>query len=139
MLCLAMLGCGASFRQPTSATLGWAYGAAASVPEATASAGSYVLAPTTDGGVYIMRRAGLGRAAPDSVSDSAITTRVRTKIAGDPVLKGSPIGVDTDLGIVTLHGVVASRARAARAAGLALNTKGVTAVDSELRYPRLPD
>lgn len=65
------------------------------------------------------------------VDDSAIKTRVETRLKNDATLKGDNIVVSVDKGVVTLSGAVHSEAQKDRAKQLAKVT-GVTDVDSKL-------
>ena len=65
------------------------------------------------------------------VDDSAIKTRVETRLKNDATLKGDNIVVSVDKGVVTLSGTVHSEAQKDRAKELAKVT-GVTDVDSKL-------
>jgi osmotically-inducible protein OsmY len=65
------------------------------------------------------------------VDDSAIKTRVETRLKNDATLKGDNIVVSVDKGVVTLSGTVHSEAQKDRAKQLAKVT-GVTDVDSKL-------
>ena len=65
------------------------------------------------------------------VDDSAIKTRVETRLKNDATLKGDTIVVSVDKGVVTLSGIVHSEAQKDRAKQLAKVT-GVTDVDSKL-------
>jgi hyperosmotically inducible protein len=67
------------------------------------------------------------------VTDAALTTSVKTKFLADDMVKGLNIDVDTDNGVVTLNGRVASQAEANRATTIARNTDGVKSVVSNLR------
>jgi hyperosmotically inducible protein len=70
----------------------------------------------------------------DEVSDSWITTKVKSEYFGADALKGSDITVDTDHeGVVTLIGTVPSDAARVRAVELARSTKGVRRVVDELK------
>jgi hyperosmotically inducible periplasmic protein len=66
------------------------------------------------------------------VTDAAITTAVKTKLLGDPDVKGLNIDVDTKNGVVTLSGKVNTAAERAEAVRLARNTKGVKRVTDKL-------
>ena len=70
--------------------------------------------------------------AADKTSDAAITTAVKSKLLGDGKTPGLKIDVDTDDGIVTLHGDVASAEARAEAVRLAGSTKGVKRVVDKL-------
>jgi len=65
------------------------------------------------------------------VDDSAIKTRVETRLKNDATLKGDLIVVSVDKGVVTLTGTVHSDAQKDRAKQLA-KVSGVTDVDSKL-------
>jgi len=70
----------------------------------------------------------------DEVSDTWITTKVKTTFAGDKKLKGSEIHVDTDHnGVVVLSGYVKNDLARAHAIAVARETKGVHEVKDELR------
>lgn len=66
------------------------------------------------------------------VTDAAITTAVKTKLLGDPDVKGLKIDVDTKNGVVTLAGTVHSAAERTEAVRLARTTKGVKSVTNKL-------
>ena len=66
------------------------------------------------------------------ITDAAITTAVKTKLLGDPDVKGLNIDVDTKNGVVTLSGKVNTAAERAEAVRLARNTKGVKRVTDKL-------
>jgi hyperosmotically inducible protein len=66
------------------------------------------------------------------VTDAAITSAVKTKLLGDPDVKGLNIDVDTKNGVVTLSGKVNTAAERAEAVRLARNTKGVKRVTDKL-------
>ena len=65
------------------------------------------------------------------VDDSAIKSRVETRLKNDASLKGDHIVVSVDKGVVTLSGTVHSEAQKDRAKELA-KVSGVTDVDSKL-------
>ncbi len=73
-----------------------------------------------------------GRAPGQVVSDSGITTEVKTKLLAEGMLKGLAISVSTFDGIVTLTGAVTNEEQKARAAQVAQNVKGVKKVNNEL-------
>jgi osmotically-inducible protein OsmY len=66
------------------------------------------------------------------VTDAAITTAVKTKLLGDTKTPGLKIDVDTDDGVVTLHGDVATPEARTEAVRLARTTKGVKRVVDKL-------
>jgi hyperosmotically inducible periplasmic protein len=63
-----------------------------------------------------------------SVSDSAITAIVKSKLAVDNETSSAKINVDTKGGVVTLTGAVATQANKEQAERIARNTEGVTRV-----------
>jgi hyperosmotically inducible periplasmic protein len=71
--------------------------------------------------------------AKAAVTDAAITSAVKTKFLADTAVSGLKIDVDTDGGVVTLSGSVASRAEATRAMALARDTSGVKRVVDRLK------
>ena len=74
------------------------------------------------------------------MTDAAITSAVKTKLLGDPDVKGLNIDVDTSNGVVTLTGVVHTAAERTEAIRLARTTKGVKNVKNVLKLePRRGD
>lgn len=67
-----------------------------------------------------------------TISDSAITTDVKAKLLANPGTKGFDIHVETNHGVVTLHGTVRSTAEKELAERLAMSADGVKAVDNDL-------
>jgi hyperosmotically inducible periplasmic protein len=63
-----------------------------------------------------------------SVDDSAITALVKSKLAVDNETSSANINVDTMNGVVTLTGIVTTRANKEQAERIARNTEGVTRV-----------
>jgi len=74
----------------------------------------------------------LAGTAGQAVSDSWITTKVKSSFVGVDALEGSDINVDTNGHVVTLRGTVASAAGRARAVSLAKQVEGVKSVKDEL-------
>ena len=66
------------------------------------------------------------------LDDSAITTKVKTQLIGDPATKARHIEVSTRGGVVTLRGQVDSNDERTRAVQIARGTKGVQSVDDDL-------
>lgn len=66
-------------------------------------------------------------------SDSAITARVNTQMAKDPVVQARLIDVDTLEGEVMLTGVVKTNEQSGRAAAIAKKVPGVRKVRNELQ------
>jgi osmotically-inducible protein OsmY len=67
-----------------------------------------------------------------SATDPGITTAVKSKMTADDTVKAYQIDVDTQGGVVTLTGTVASAAARDRAVQLARETDGVTRVEDRL-------
>ncbi len=67
------------------------------------------------------------------IDDTTITTRVKTAIYKDEMLKSTEINVETFKGRVQLSGFVSTRPSIDRAGVLAKGVKGVTAVTNDLR------
>lgn len=72
-------------------------------------------------------------AADKPVSDDLITNLVRMKLAGDSVVKGGALEVDTKDGVVTLTGNVHSQKQKDKAESLAHKVKGVKSVKNQLK------
>lgn len=65
----------------------------------------------------------------EAVSDSAITTKVKSNLLADSVLGAFAIDVDTTDGVVSLNGFVDNEQERRRAAQLAQSVSGVKQVD----------
>ena len=74
----------------------------------------------------------VSRGTPDAISDSVITTRVKTGILSDPGMAGSDVSVNTDRGVVSLTGIIKSQEQAAIASAHAQRQDGVMRVDNQL-------
>ena len=72
------------------------------------------------------------RQAGQTVSDSAITTKVRTTLATSQGLSGYDLHVKTHDGVVTLTGTVDQAAQKALAGDTARNTDGVASVRNKI-------
>ena len=71
------------------------------------------------------------------VKDSAITTKVKAKLAEETMKSLVRINVDTDAnGAVALSGVARSQVEADRAIALARETEGVTSVKSTIKVKK---
>ena len=68
----------------------------------------------------------------DTVSDGALTAKIKSKMALDDHVKARDINVDTSDGVATLSGVVASADERKRALQLARDTEGITRVVDKL-------
>jgi len=71
---------------------------------------------------------GLAGCSSQQVDDSAITLKVKSKLAGDSQTSAIRIGVDTVNGVVTLTGTVPSTVEKDEANKVAKNTEGVKQV-----------
>jgi hyperosmotically inducible protein len=67
------------------------------------------------------------------LTDAAITTAVKSKFLADSDVSGMKIDVDTNNGVVTLHGTVPSAAEKRRAVQIAKETDGVKSVKDNLK------
>jgi hyperosmotically inducible protein len=65
-------------------------------------------------------------------SDTVITAEVKAKITDDELLDNTDVSTETQNGIVTLTGTVATEAQKARAEEIAKGTQGVVAVNNTL-------
>jgi hyperosmotically inducible protein len=72
------------------------------------------------------------QSAGDAVDDAAITTRVKSALLTDPLLKGASIEVTTVNGVVILRGTVNTEPGIARAIEVANTQRDVKGVQSEL-------
>lgn len=77
--------------------------------------------------------AGKDQSAGTTISDQWITTKVKSKLIADEIVKARNINVDTAKGEVTLKGTVFSEKEKKRAIALAEKTKGVKKVISDLK------
>ena len=97
-------------------------GGADKTKDATATAGEKTKETTT----------AAAKKTGEVVTDASITTAVKTKLLGDGETPGLKINVDTEDGVVTLHGDVANAEARAEAVRLARTTKGVKRVVDKL-------
>jgi len=70
------------------------------------------------------------------MTDAAVTSAVKTKFLADTAVSGLKIDVDTRDGMVTLGGMVPTKAEADRAVAIARDTSGVKSVSNNLRIGR---
>jgi hyperosmotically inducible periplasmic protein len=70
------------------------------------------------------------RSTGEVIDDTAITTKVKTGLLGDPVVSAFAINVETSRGVVSLTGIVNSAAERARAIQVAQDIGGVRRVDA---------
>jgi BON domain-containing protein len=71
--------------------------------------------------------------AADAIEPAVVTTKIKSKMALDDLVKARNIGVHTNGTVVTLTGVVSSEAERKRAVELAKQTDGVTSVSDHLQ------
>ena len=71
------------------------------------------------------------------VKDSAITTKIKTKLAAEHITSLGRIHVDTDAnGVVWLHGTAHTQEAADKAVAIAHETEGVKAVHSKIKVKK---
>jgi hyperosmotically inducible periplasmic protein len=70
------------------------------------------------------------RSTGEVIDDTAITTKVKTGLLGDPMVSAFAINVETSRGVVSLTGIVNSAAERARAIQVAQDVGGVRRVDA---------
>lgn len=73
------------------------------------------------------------RKTGEVITDSAITSEVKTKFLAEPGVSGLNINVTTDNGVVTLSGTVKSKAEAEKAMSIARDSKGVKRVVNHMK------
>lgn len=71
--------------------------------------------------------------AQQSLSDGALTAKIKAKMALDDLVKAADIDVDTEGSVVTLTGDVGSADERRRAVRIATETAGVTMVVNHLK------
>jgi osmotically-inducible protein OsmY len=67
------------------------------------------------------------------VDDSWITTKVKSEMVADNEVSAHNISVNTTRGVVTLTGTAGTTQESNKAANIARNVKGVTAVENDIR------
>jgi hyperosmotically inducible protein len=82
--------------------------------------------------------AGCGKTVGETIDDATITAAVKTALLNDPQVGGMKIDVDTTKGVVTMSGIVKSKAEEMRAVELARQTPGVKDVKSTLQISSTP-
>jgi hyperosmotically inducible protein len=94
----------------------------------------------THGAEFATTAAEKGREAAATIegalSEGALTTKIKSKMALDDSVKARTINVDTEGSVVTLTGSVGSAAERDRAVRLARETDGVTKVVDKLEVKR---
>lgn len=94
------------------------------------------LARETDGVVAVrneIRVQGEPGEDDETLSDVAITAKIKTKLAADPDINPFNVDVDTLDGVVTLSGIVGKAENVERIEEIARGTEGVVAVRNELQ------
>lgn len=94
------------------------------------------LARETDGVVAVRNQIRVqGEPGEDdqTLSDAAITTKIKAKLAADPDINPFNVDVDTLDGVVTLSGIVGKADNVERIEEIARGTEGVVAVRNELQ------
>jgi len=74
--------------------------------------------------------------AGEYVDDSVITTKVKSLLAADDLLKSFQISVETNKGTVQLSGFVASQQAVDKAGEITHSVKGVTSVKNDLKVKK---
>jgi hyperosmotically inducible protein len=74
-----------------------------------------------------------GKSVGETIDDATITARVKTALLNSPNVSAMKIDVDTTKGVVTMSGVVASKAEEERAVQIARGIPGVRDVKSTLQ------
>ena len=82
------------------------------------------------------RAAGAAGQARDALGDSALTAKIKSKMALDDTIEALRIDVDTSNHVVTLTGTVETEAQRQRALQLARETEGVREVVDRLTIRR---
>lgn len=70
------------------------------------------------------------------IEDRSIVARIKTELAQDKTTSALAINVDVSKGVVRLSGAATSRAEAERAAAIARNAAGVSAVKNDIQVRR---
>ena len=73
-----------------------------------------------------------GAESAQAWADTEVTTKVKTKLLGEPGLKSMQISVDTVGGVVTLTGTADSKANSDKASAIAMAVDGVENVVNQL-------
>jgi hyperosmotically inducible protein len=96
---------------------------------------AFMAAAVLSTGLVVAQDADVDRSHPKAfVKDSAITTKIKTKLAAQHISSLAKIHVDTDAdGIVWLSGSAANQDAVDRAVSIARDTDGVKGVKSEIK------
>ncbi|NHA14644.1 BON domain-containing protein [Thioalkalivibrio sp. XN279] len=108
---LGLAGCGKNAAEPTADTT-----RNSTVAEAAKTTGEAAKAT--------------GAAATQAVSDTWITTKIKSVLLADPDAKGLDVNVDTKDGVVMLEGELATQAAVDHVTALAADVEGVKRVDA---------
>jgi hyperosmotically inducible protein len=106
------------------------------VEKASARTGAERLARDTDGVVEVrneIRVQGEPGEDDETLSDAAITVKIKTKLTADPDINPFNVDVDTLDGVVTLSGIVGKAENVERVEEIARETEGVVEVRNELQ------
>ena len=76
-----------------------------------------------------MQKAADNQTVPDKAADAWITTKVKSEFGTKKGIKGSDISVETNDGVVTLTGTVATNVEKTKAKRVASKVKGVKSVN----------
>ena len=113
--------------------LGWWGTATQSDRDAVATAGRVGAERAREAGQEISQKtAAAAKTAQEAIGDSALTAKIKAKMALDDSVKALDVNVDTVDGVVTVTGKVRSRAERERALALARETDGVRQVVDRL-------
>ena len=77
-----------------------------------------------------------GKSAGRNIDDASITTSVKAKLVGDKAANLTRVDVDTNNGVVSLNGVVATPEQKLRAERLAMEASGVRSVVNNLQVEK---
>jgi hyperosmotically inducible protein len=104
------------------------------LPQTAALFGSHPTVPQAPSAAELKDRARTAAQRVDEgLADTALTTKIKAKIALDDTLKSADISVHTTNNVVTLSGTVRSSAMQARVLQLARETAGVKSVTDDLK------
>ena len=98
-----------------------------------AFSGSWVLVGALILGLAGCASSGTGEKTGEYVDDAWITTKVKSELIADSDTKAGNINVETSNGKVTLTGTAKTWQESDKAAQIARNIKGVTAVENDIR------
>jgi hyperosmotically inducible periplasmic protein len=101
----------------------------------TLAMSAFMAAAVLSTGLVVAQDADVDRSHPKAfVKDSAITTKIKSKLAAQHISSLAKIHVDTDAdGVVWLSGSAASQDAVDRAVSIARDTDGVKGVKSDIK------